>query len=302
MKPNTTTSPTLNVLTIENPNFSAEWLIIHSILQWIIAFWGFYNLLVVWDEYALLRKDWFASDEYQNSISNRTLLLTNITPSMQNEASIQRFLQKFHLPYPVKQIVLGRNVEDLPTLIQQHSKLTVKLEKVLTKYLPFQKITKRPIHRDSHGKAVDTISHCSSKILTLEEKIYAIQCKGDANLKTNSTAFVDFENVSAAHSAYATICIKSTFFNKIKVSLCPDVDDIIWDNIGESLTVRRAKSNGVVIFSMGFILGWTILILIVSLITQIDYLARTTFFIGILENSPFLLTGTENMIEFLIFF
>jgi hypothetical protein len=81
-----------------------------------------------------LRNQWFKSPEYIKSFYARTLSITNVPRSLQQDAGLTEILGK-SLPYPITSVHMARAVGDLPQLIEYHNQTVRDFEAVLVKYL-----------------------------------------------------------------------------------------------------------------------------------------------------------------------
>jgi hypothetical protein len=98
----------------------------------------------MWERYYALRRQYFQSKEFQESHSNRTLLLTLVPGNLQNLEALNDYLKvrkygKTYLqakrirPMP-RQIAFGRDTKILTKLVEDHDKLTVLLENAIIKH------------------------------------------------------------------------------------------------------------------------------------------------------------------------
>ncbi|KAJ3026631.1 hypothetical protein HK097_006334, partial [Rhizophlyctis rosea] len=166
-------------------------------------------MIRVWNDYIRLRRDWFKTKEYQSAHHNRTLLLTNVPEDMRSKERIERFMKGMRLKEPMRQVVLGRDLGELPKMVEKHKRSVAGLERVFLTYLrnPNKLPKNRPTHSEGAvmgccgGTRVDSISTHTSHIHTLERQIYALRSKGDDHFPANASAFVSFPSIKAAHAA-----------------------------------------------------------------------------------------------------
>ncbi|KAH9265486.1 hypothetical protein BASA83_011081 [Batrachochytrium salamandrivorans] len=167
-------------------------------------------LYTTWSEYIDLRKKYFSSPEYLHSYHSRCLLVTDIPESMHKEGALKEFVNSAGLSYPATQVLIGRNFENLPQLMKEHTAATLALEGVFVKYLkdPYNLPSERPTHKIGGyifhligGTKVDSIDHYGKEIRRLESSIYELRSKGDQYFKPNSSAFISFDTIKGSHSA-----------------------------------------------------------------------------------------------------
>ncbi|KAJ3129022.1 hypothetical protein HK098_002874 [Nowakowskiella sp. JEL0407] len=242
-------------------------------LAWAFSILIYVFFVFLWLEYIKIRNVWFSSEAFQQSISSRTLLLTNVPPSLQSVASLTQFFNTLLSQSKIIEVKIGREVTNLAELIEEHQKTTANFEFSLKKYLkdPTQLPSKRPMHREGQtavmtlglcgGEKVDSIKFYSEKLIGLEDEIYEIRSKGDALYKPNSSAFVVFESILDANVALkrlnnmkATISVKTGVITPPTIKLCPNTDDLIWENIGMPSTLRYSRR----LISYGLVTGLTI--------------------------------------------
>jgi hypothetical protein len=144
--------------------------------------------------------------------------------------------------------VVGRNVKDLPELIEKHEETVRELEQYLAKYLrnPNQLPAKRPtckVKKDdttAHGKGkVDAIDYLTDRIKRLEVQIKEVR-EGVDMRNPMSYGFASFARIEDAHAvAYAT---KRKGPKGCDVYLAPKPHDLLWQNLSMSRKTRRARA------------------------------------------------------------
>jgi hypothetical protein len=143
---------------------------------------------------------------------------------------------------------VGRNVRDLPELIEQHDEAVRELEQYLAKYLsnPNQLPTKRPtckVKKDDkilHGTAkVDAIDYLTDRIARLETSIKEVRESVDMR-NPMSYGFASYDRIEDAHAvAYAT---RKKGPKGCDVYLAPKPHDLLWQNLSMSRKTRRARA------------------------------------------------------------
>ncbi|KAH6620471.1 hypothetical protein C7974DRAFT_315765 [Boeremia exigua] len=195
-----------------------------------------------------LRRAYFESKEYQASLHSRTLLLTHIPPSSRTDAGIVELVESGKQTDGVPRAVVGRNVKDLPELIEQHDEAVRELEQHLAKYLsnPNQLPAKRPTCKakkddaSTHGKGkVDAIDYLTDRITRLEASIKDVRESVDMR-NPMSYGFASYARIEDAHAvAYAT---KKKGPKGCDVYLAPKPHDLLWQNLSMSRRMRRARA------------------------------------------------------------
>ncbi|KKY36914.1 hypothetical protein UCDDA912_g03141 [Diaporthe ampelina] len=198
--------------------------------QWatVLCAWLF-NIVVLgflWWNYRKvlqLRREYFESPEYQQSLHSRTLMLYDIPKKLSSDEGIARLIDIVAPNSSFSRTAIARDVKVLPKLVEQHEKCVRKLEKVLSKYLkdPHSLPAARPVCSPSKsdpsfstypkGQKVDAIEYLTQRIKTLDE----------------------------AHAiAYAARKKKP---QGAIIKLAPRPSDIIWDNMSLTAATRARK-------------------------------------------------------------
>jgi hypothetical protein len=147
----------------------------------------------------------------------------------------------------VPRCAIGRNVKDLPDLIQEHSDMVRQLEGHLAKYLkdpdhlPSARPTCSPSKKDKaymKGQKVDAIEYLTGRISELEANIKHVRESLDQR-NPMSYGFASYDDIAEAH------CIAYSSRNKhpegANIRLAPRPNDIIWENLAMSKATRRWK-------------------------------------------------------------
>ncbi|EFQ31269.1 hypothetical protein CGRA01v4_10562 [Colletotrichum graminicola] len=196
----------------------------------------------------LLRRRYFESEEYQNSLHARTLMMYDIPKDKCSDEGIARIIDKVVPSSSFSRTAIARNVKDLPKLIEQHDHTVRKLEQVLAKYMkkPDQLPAARPMCKPSKkdpsfatypkGQKVDAIEYLTQRIKELEIEIREVRLSVDKR-STMPYGFASYSDIAEAHNiAYAS---RKKRPNGAVITLAPRPNDIIWDNLPLSSSVRR---------------------------------------------------------------
>lgn len=212
-------------------------------LDAIVAFFLWRNYIAI----TRLRRQYFASADYVMSLHSRTLMITDIPTPSRTDEGILRILDGVEKPEGFHRTTIGRNVKDLPLLIEEHEKSVRELESVLAKYLqnpnhlPSVRPTLRPgkNYRQNHGSGkVDAIEYLTTRIRELESEIIYVRESID---KRNPMpyGFASYDTIEEAHAvAYAA---RRKHPRGTTITLAPRPTDLIWQNLSLSKRARAWK-------------------------------------------------------------
>lgn len=187
-----------------------------------------------------LRRVYFESEEYQTSLSARTLMLNDVPKNMASDEGIARIIDSAVPQSSFSRTVIARNVKLIPRLIEQHDHTVRKLEKVLAKYLrdPQNLPAARPMCYPSKsdpsystypkGQKIDAIDYLTQRIRELELEVKEVRTSLDKR-NTFSYGFASYDDISEAHAIAFTLRKKKPL--GATVVLAPKPNDIIWDNM-----------------------------------------------------------------------
>ncbi|KAI2626224.1 hypothetical protein GGS21DRAFT_546238 [Xylaria nigripes] len=228
---------------------------VHGQPIWALVVIGYmFNIIVcgfLWWNYRQvfrLRRLYFESEEYQRSLSARTLMLNDIPRNMASDEGVARIIDSMAPQSSFSRTVIARNVKGIPGLIEQHDHTVRKLEKVLAKYLkdPHNLPPERPLCFPSKkdpsystypkGQKIDAIDYLTQRIRELELEIK--EARGTLDKRnTFSYGFASYDDISEAHAiAYA---LRHKKPHGATVVLAPRPNDIIWDNMHLTPAGRR---------------------------------------------------------------
>ena len=217
----------------------------------VVCAWAFDIIIAyfLWSNYRVvtrLRRQYFESPEYQMSLHSRSLMMTDIPPSYRSDEGILRIAGEVEQSSDLPRAAIGRNVKELPELIEQHNNAVRKLESILAKYLKNpDRLPPRPTinpskkdHRAKHGTKVDAIDYLTGRIRELEMEIKDVRESID---KRNAMpyGFASYGRIEAAHTvAYVA---RKKHPQGTTIRLAPRPNDIIWDNLPLSKKSRSWK-------------------------------------------------------------
>lgn len=211
------------------------------------------NIVVVfflWRNYIAitsLRRQYLDSPDYLNSLHSRTLMFTDIPPSLRTDEGILRIADGVEHTAGIPRGTIGRNVKELPELIEEHQTAVRKLESVLSKYLknpdnlPTSRPTLRPpkdYRKNNGGERVDAIDYLTARIRELEAEINHVRESID---KRNPMpfGFASYDRIEDAHTvAYAA---RRKHPQGSTIRLAPKPNDLIWKNLPLTKTSRSWK-------------------------------------------------------------
>lgn len=140
---------------------------------------------------------------------------------------------------------IGRNVKELPSLIDEHERAVRSLEKILAKYLkhPERLPATRPVcspDPDDRSMAkdakVDAIEYYKHRIEDLERRI-ALMRKSIDRRDPMPYGFVSFPTISRAHTT--ATAARGKHPKGTSIQLASRSQDIIWDNLARGKASRR---------------------------------------------------------------
>lgn len=197
-----------------------------------------------------LRRQYYDSPEYLNSLHARTLMMNDIPKAFRTDEGIGRVIDDVVPTSSFSRTAIARNVKELPDRIAEHELTVRKLEKHLARYLknPDQLPPARPVCKPSKkdpsfasyakGQKVDAIEYLTGRIHELEMEIKDVRLGVDKR-NAMSYGFASYEEIAEAHSiAYA--CRKK-HPQGTTIVLAPRPNDVIWKNMPLSPKTRRWK-------------------------------------------------------------
>tara|TARA_R110002003_G_scaffold186_3_gene14537 strand:+ start:15157 stop:17472 length:2316 start_codon:yes stop_codon:yes gene_type:complete len=173
--------------------------------------------------------------------------LTHIPTASRTDAGIVELVERAKQTGDVPRTAIGRNVRDLPKLIQSHDEAVRELEARLAKYLrnPNQLPATRPtckVAKDdkaSHGTGkVDAIDYLTDRIARLETLIKEVRESVDMR-NPMPYGFASYTHIEDAHAvAYAA---RKKGPGGSDIYLAPKPHDLLWQNLAMSRKTRRIR-------------------------------------------------------------
>jgi calcium permeable stress-gated cation channel len=150
----------LGLLSIEGITRGYLWMqiVFCWIFDGVVLFWlyrGYIGMIA-------LRRKFFHSVEYQGSMHSRTLLVADVPRNAQSDEGLAQLATRFK-PDSIHyaQAHIGRDMGELPELLEQHEKAVKRLEKYLAVYLknpnklPDRRPTCKPKGKTQKVDAID---------------------------------------------------------------------------------------------------------------------------------------------------
>ncbi|KAL5504873.1 hypothetical protein ACEPAH_7536 [Sanghuangporus vaninii] len=250
-------------------NDANSYLSLHLLFAYIFTFLA---LRFIYKNYArFIRARQLFSLELVHSIAARTVMVTDLPPHLRGDRALAVYFENMDLT--VESVSLCREVSTLRKLIDIRTEALLKLEKAWTDYLGNPSIVdvfdpsnnavpplidieegrapsanrtaplvvphrKRPSIRPSWFKSkVDALEFLDERFREADEAVK--QRRKTGKFKASHTAFVTFEKMSSAQIASQVAQAPQPL--QCTTVLAPEPRDIVWDNMGHTRNVRRAR-------------------------------------------------------------
>lgn len=209
----------------------------------VICFFLWRNYMAI----TRLRRQYFESTDYLQSLHSRTLMFIDIPPTSRTDEGIMGIADGIEHTAGVPRAAIGRNVKELPDLIEQHEEAVRELESVLSKYLktpdrlPANRPTLKPskkYRKSNGGGKVDAIDYLTDRIKELETEIDFVR-EGVDKRNPMPYGFASYERIEEAHTvAYAA---RKKQPKGVIITLAPRPNELIWPNLPLSRKSRNWK-------------------------------------------------------------
>ncbi|KAJ2837176.1 hypothetical protein J3B01_002311 [Coemansia erecta] len=174
--------------------------------------------------YIVIRQKHFASPAYLRKLQSRTIMVTRIPDSLQDNNALGRFIVNRGSAAPA-QVSIARKIGELQEMIDSHERAVRKLEQVLHRFLAGNIQTKpRPLLKHE-GVMVDAIEHYTTQIQGLEHTINMTRRETEL-FKPTSVGFISYDSPMMAHDAMRAL----KKLRPVVATLSPHPKDIIWSN------------------------------------------------------------------------
>ncbi|KAJ4332025.1 hypothetical protein N0V87_008702 [Didymella glomerata] len=195
-----------------------------------------------------LRRGYMESTDYQNSLHARTLLITDVKKNMRSDQGLVEIIDSVKTTPEVPRTTIGRNVKEIPDMIEAHEEAVMELEAVLSKYLknPAQLPVARPMCTPSKKdpeftdkkQKVDAIDYLTARIQRLEKKIKDARETVDTR-DAMPFGFASYETLESAH--IVAFAARSKHPQGTTIRLTPKPKDIVWKNLLLTPQQRRSR-------------------------------------------------------------
>ncbi|KAJ1970760.1 hypothetical protein H4R35_005674, partial [Dimargaris xerosporica] len=177
------------------------------------------------------RQEYFHSDRYLSSMHSRTLIMARVPTNLRDDQALFEYVQELTPSFRVVSVSVGRQLGSLPKLVDRHTTMINKLERVLASYLQNEASLEkpRPAIKVKH-QTVDAIEYYTEQLEELQSEIRAQRERISANSPLNY-AFVAYASAYDAHMALKSIRKGGTGNARIQAALAPHPRDIIWENL-----------------------------------------------------------------------
>ncbi|KAI1325142.1 hypothetical protein F5Y16DRAFT_411625 [Xylariaceae sp. FL0255] len=210
-----------------------------------------------------LRRSYFQSSEYQESLHSRTLLVTDIPGPFRSDAGVSQLVDEIDSSRDHSGVI-ARNVRDIPKLIEKHDDAVKELESIIAKYYknPNRVPAKRPECKTQKGDPsyptitkVDAITYLTSRIQSLKNEIVEKRRAVDGR-SVLPYGFASYASIEDAHEV--AFSAKRKHPQGSSIMLAPKPSDLLWENLPLDQHRRRW---GAVVNNFGFVvltLIWTV--------------------------------------------
>ncbi|KAF8926693.1 hypothetical protein EDD21DRAFT_391816 [Dissophora ornata] len=252
-------------------------------------------------EYTRRRHAYLLSEKHAKTPQSTTILVTTIPKGLNTEEALYNIFNRF--PGGVRSIWLNKNPTQLINLCAERDQVTLKLEAAECDFIRSAYVAKskknaaikepeRPVGRTSSipfvGPKVDLIDFYTKRLAELNHDIEQIQ--QEASSETLNSAFIQFHTQFAAHSAVQTVVYPGPFrMTPMFVEISPL--DVIWDHMNLDIISRKGRRLISLTAATALVLLWSIPVVFVSGIANIDSLVSLLPFLAFVKNLPIAVVG-----------
>ena len=197
---------------------------------------------IVW-----LRREYFESEAYKNSLHSRTVIVTDVPKRHCSDEGLAAIIDQVAPEASFSRTTIARNMKHLPALINEYEEAVEKLEKLLAKYLkdpenlPRSRPMCSPLRKDrdfDRGAKVDAIDYWNRRVYRLRMQVFEARKAVD---KRNAYpyGFASFPDIAEAHAVAYASRKKRPAGSTIK--LAPKPTDLIWENLHLNPPARRFR-------------------------------------------------------------
>ncbi|OWB84588.1 hypothetical protein B5S33_g3237 [[Candida] boidinii] len=285
-------------------------------LAQVFTSWLFFGLAIytIYKEliyYVSFRHAAETSPKYADLLSSRTMFIDNVPESTLTDSELTKLF-----PAAIR-FWYGRSTKELQKLVKERTKLAGKYEGALNKVIkksmklrkkaikkhkpipqPADELTayipekKQPTHRLKFliGKKVKTLIYGPERIGELNNLIEDEQQEYPDGFDKTGGIFLEFPNALELQRAYQSVDY-NPIFNKSRKFTGVGPEDVCWDNLGLSWTVRNGKKILARTVLTLTIIFWSIPVAVVGCISNINFLTEKIAFLRFINNMPDVLMG-----------
>ncbi|KAG0047939.1 hypothetical protein BGZ83_007108 [Gryganskiella cystojenkinii] len=264
------------------------------------------TVAVLWREmkiYTERRHAYLMSEKHAKTPQSTTILITSIPKVLNNRESLFNIFNRF--PGGVRSIWLNQDPEKLTKLCKERDEVALKLESAEYNYIKSAYDTKkakkegkeaidpvRPMGRTSaipfKGPKVDLLSFYTERLAVLNREIEQAQQEGAS--RTLNSAFIQFHNQFAAHSAVQTV-VHPTPFRMAPMFAEVSPLDVVWDNLNLDTLTKKGRGLVSLAAATALVLLWSIPVFFVSSIASVDALIKILPFLKGIKDLPSSILG-----------
>ncbi|KAG0304845.1 hypothetical protein BGZ98_004944 [Dissophora globulifera] len=292
---NTLGQPIQGLLIMTIGNVNQSWRFWFHLVLTVLFSAG--TVIMLWSEmyeYTRRRHAYLLSKKHSKTPQATTILVTAIPRGLNNEEALHNIFSRF--PGGVRRIWLNKNPKDLMALCDERDSIALKLEAAENAYIRSAYAGKkdketqepeRPIGRLSSipfvGEKVDLINAYTERLQQLNNEIKEKQEAGSKD--SLNSAFIQFHTQFAAHSAVQTVVHPTPFRMAPMYSEISPLD-VVWDNMNLDTITRKVRTLISLIAATALVLLWSIPVVFVSTIANIDALVKLLPFLKFLKSLP----------------
>lgn len=288
----------------------------HVFLSWI-----FFGLLlyVIYKElyyYVVVRHAVQTSPLYDGLLSSRTMIVTELNDTFSHPGEMERrFPRASKIVFAADHKQLQDYCKDraktaakyegtLNKLVNKAVKMNLKAQKkgklddlyhngseaqdMLETYVPTNKRPKQRLGKIKlplMSEKVDLIHYSQDHIAELNEKIHQEQREWDQK-EIKPTVFMEFSTQLEAQKCFQSIesVMGKSSFGKRYIGVAPE--DVKWDNVSFTKSVRRGKRALANTFLCLMIIYWAIPVTVVGVISNVNFLSEKVFFLHWIQDIP----------------
>ncbi|KAK3701719.1 hypothetical protein QZH41_018872 [Actinostola sp. cb2023] len=270
----------LDQLTMSNVKAGSPKVWAHLIAVWVYTVVLCYLLYREWKIYIEYRQRYLA----KGLKHHYAVLVRDLPAKLQDNESLKTYLEQL-FPGQVDDVAVIENLDDWQEMVNQHDQFVWKLEKA--KFL-HEKKGERPMHKTKlcGGEKVDSIAFYEAELKKCRDNLEEEKGKDH---KALPAAFIIFKSLKTA--SIAMQCQWDSIPISIGVKPAPEVNNVIWGNLGIGFCSRKIRSAIVAVFVFLLVVFWMIPVAFVSSLIQLESLGKRVPFLAKVNELPIFVTG-----------